>query len=126
LASLCATVPFISDPAIAEAYAAWKAAGLCCELGLQRIILEGDASVIVQALQQTDPSRSPYGQLIGDIQSMLNRLPFWQVSHVPRLVNGVAHRLAKAAITQSINCVWHHGYPDFIQEYVLAEQDSLL
>jgi hypothetical protein len=61
LASLCTTVPFISNPTIVEAIAAWKAANLCYDLGFQRVIMEGDALVVVQALQQNAPSWCQYG-----------------------------------------------------------------
>ncbi|GLT53638.1 hypothetical protein SLA2020_268960 [Shorea laevis] len=76
LSSLCSTLSFITDPVIAEAVAAWKAANLCQALGFQRVILEGDALAIVQALQQTMPSWCKYGQIIADTRTILNSLPF--------------------------------------------------
>lgn len=50
LATMCTTVPFITDPAIAEVMGVWKAAVLCCELRIQRAIFEGDSLEVVQAL----------------------------------------------------------------------------
>jgi hypothetical protein len=93
------------------------------ELGYQRIILEGDALEIVQALRNKDPSWSRYGQLIEDTKAKLNSLPFWTVSHVCRNANEPAHRLAQAAIHQSCEGVWLQNIPGFIQNLVLAEQD---
>jgi hypothetical protein len=43
VAMQCSTRDLLSDPAVAEALEAWTAANLSCSLGLQRIILEGDA-----------------------------------------------------------------------------------
>jgi hypothetical protein len=71
LATLCTTIPFVTDPTIAEAIAAWKAVELGCELGFQRVILEGDALEIVKALRQAEPSWSRYGQLIEDASTSI-------------------------------------------------------
>lgn len=55
LASMVTTIPFIRDPTVAEAMAAWKAVVFCSELGFQRVIFEGDALEIVNALRQESP-----------------------------------------------------------------------
>ncbi|GLT53268.1 hypothetical protein SLA2020_265510 [Shorea laevis] len=62
--SMCTTIPFITDPSIAEAVAAWKVAVFCCDQGFPSVILEGDALEIVQAFRQEGPSWSRYGQII--------------------------------------------------------------
>lgn len=121
LASLCSTLPSITNPTIAEAIAAWKAAELCHAMGLQRVILEGDALTIVQGLQQETPSWCQYGLLLEDTRSILHSLPFWKVTHVCREANGVAHGLAQAALHQSLDCIWYNSYPESIQSLVLAE-----
>lgn len=90
LASKCSKYPFITDPTIA----AWKTAEFCHELGLQRVILEGDVLVIVQALRQKEPTWSSYGQLIEDTCALLNGLPFWMATHTRREANEAAHQLA--------------------------------
>ena len=59
------TVPFIFNPTVAEAVAAWKAVVFCCEFG-PTLIIEGDALKIVNALQQDNSCRGKYGQLIID------------------------------------------------------------
>jgi ribonuclease HI len=43
IAALCASKDHITDPTSAEALAASKAAELCHRLGLEKVILEGDA-----------------------------------------------------------------------------------
>ena len=50
VASLATTVPFITDPTVVEAVAAWKAI-VCIDLGFQRVIFEIDALEIVNALR---------------------------------------------------------------------------
>jgi hypothetical protein len=42
VAAKAAIIPFISDPTTGEALAAWSATTLTRDLGLQRVVLEGD------------------------------------------------------------------------------------
>lgn len=120
--ALCATVPFILDPAVDEVVALWRAVSFSSELALPRLQLEGDAKEIILALQHKEPCRSHYGPLIEATRSKLHDIPKWTVSHTRRDANGVAHRLAKVAVTQSLNFVWRDSYPLFIQRIVLVEQ----
>jgi ribonuclease HI len=82
-------------PAIAEATAALRAAILCHDLGLNKVILEGDALQIVQALNREGPHWSSYGHLTEEARGMLSSLHSWKVVHVRRQYNEVAHVLAK-------------------------------
>lgn len=102
LASLCSIVPFIMDPTIVEAIVAWKAVELCHALGLQRVIMEGDALAVAKGLRQEAPSWCQYFE---DTQSILNSLPFWKATHVCREANGAAHGLAQAALNQFLDCI---------------------
>jgi ribonuclease HI len=52
LAARCMTHPYVFDPTIAEAFAARCGMRLCRELGLQRVIFEGDSLEVVSALQR--------------------------------------------------------------------------
>lgn len=66
-------MPFINSSTIAKVVAVLKAVALCKDLGFQRVILEGDALEIVQALRRF-------------------------VAHIRREANEAAHSLAKAAL----------------------------
>jgi ribonuclease HI len=125
LAAMCTSVDFIIDPTVAEAMALWKAVSCCLDLGFSRIHLEGDALEVVQALKQTGSCWSRYGQIIEDTRSQLNGISGWCVSHTRREANEAAHILAKAAISQSLDCIWRGSYPDFLHAIVLAEQGSV-
>lgn len=46
----------------------------------------------------------------------------WSISHVRKKANELAHRLAKTALHQSLDHVWHWDSSDFIHNLVLAEQ----
>lgn len=52
LAARRATLPYISDPTIAEALAVTQGLQLCRDLGVQRIIVEGDSLEIISAIQR--------------------------------------------------------------------------
>jgi hypothetical protein len=82
------------DPTLTEAWAALMAIDLCHELGVQRMILEGDAKILVDAVNSTKRDDSCRGQLVADIQLSLTNFPAWQMVYAPRQVNGIAHCLA--------------------------------
>jgi hypothetical protein len=52
-----------------------QAARFCKEMGLNNVILEGDASAIIAALRETEPNASRYGHLIEEARMILNSLP---------------------------------------------------
>lgn len=54
----------ITAPEIVEAVAALKEVTFCRELGLSKVILEGDALQVVNALKASTSNWSPYGHLI--------------------------------------------------------------
>lgn len=68
LASMGTTIPFITDPTVAKAMAAWKAVAFGSDLGFQRVNLEGNALEIVNVLQHASSFWSRYGQLIEDVR----------------------------------------------------------
>jgi hypothetical protein len=51
-----------------EALAAFEAVKLANNLGLIEVEFEGDASVIISALKDSDKNLSPYGNIISDTQ----------------------------------------------------------
>jgi hypothetical protein len=51
---------------MAEAWGAWSAMRLGCDLGLTHVQLEGNALNVVAALKKEGPCWSPFGHLIAD------------------------------------------------------------
>ena len=49
VAAMSASRPCILDPATVEAIASWMMAELCCTIGLQRVLVEGDSVEVVTA-----------------------------------------------------------------------------
>ncbi|GLT72323.1 hypothetical protein SLA2020_442690 [Shorea laevis] len=85
--SMCVVVPYILDPAVAEAVALWKAVELCNDLQLPRLHLEGDCQKIIQALRMEGPCWSRFGYLVEDSRSQLDLLHDWSVSHTRQEAN---------------------------------------
>lgn len=123
-AALCSIVPYITDPTVAEGVALWRAVLLCSDMAIPRVHLEGDSQIIVNALLREGPCWSRYGYLLEAARHRLHGFQEWCVTHTRRDANEAAHRLAKRALTHSLNFVWQGSYPDFIQSIVMIEQGS--
>jgi ribonuclease HI len=67
------------------------------DLGLQDIILEGDAELVVRDINDKNPKWCRYGQILGDIKGILVGFRRYEVVHVKRGANEAAHVLAKLA-----------------------------
>jgi hypothetical protein len=74
LVAYCATREFITDPATAEALTAWQAAELSHRLGLQNIVLEGDALVVVNVLRTEETWLGRYGHILQDAKHMISQI----------------------------------------------------
>jgi hypothetical protein len=86
------------DSAASEALEAYFGVILGQEIGVQKMILEGDAKQIIDAIQEKDKQDSMIGHLIDDVRLSLENIPEWKVDHVYRETNRVAHGLAKLAL----------------------------
>jgi ribonuclease HI len=69
------------DPVVAESFAALRAAEFSRNRGLQRIILEGDSLIVVQAINKPGLTWKLHGQLVADIKEVLWCFHFWKVIH---------------------------------------------
>ncbi|GLT69897.1 hypothetical protein SLA2020_420100 [Shorea laevis] len=95
---------------------------LCHDLGLDKVILEGDALQIVRALNTEGTHWSRYGHLTEEARSLLSSLQSWQVVHVKRQHNGVAHSLAKYALTSRKELLLQDAIPECILNLVSTER----
>jgi len=126
LAARTKVTPHITEPATAEALAAWEAVVLARELGGSRILLEGDSSIIVSALGVREPSFRVYGQILNDTKSLFSHFLSVEVHHVRRSANQAAHLLAKHAISQLLNYTWFGECPIIIQNAIVADYDCTI
>ena len=80
-----------------EAPAATQAVELATKIGLDRIIFEGDSSMVIRGLTDQVPNFVPFGFLIKEANELANRLTHVKFQHVGREGNSVAHNLARHA-----------------------------
>jgi hypothetical protein len=71
LVANCITKIGLTNPSVAEAMGAWQSASLINQLGLQKVIVEGDALQVIQDLQKKGPCWRKYGHLIDDVKNMI-------------------------------------------------------
>jgi ribonuclease HI len=95
------TLVFLTEPVVAEAIAALHAVEFSRDLGLPRIVLEGDSLQVVTAVQDLRPTWSRYGHITADIRTILKGFRSWQVCHTKRVSNYAAHGLAKKRLSMS-------------------------
>jgi hypothetical protein len=121
LAAQCSVQKFIVDPSTAEAIGARVGAELGRRLGLQSIMLEGDASVVIEALRREGEDLSRFGNVILETKELLKGFHFWEANLVRREGNNAAHLLARHATNQELNQVWVDSFPSCISGTICNE-----
>nr|POE52943.1 hypothetical protein CFP56_36118 [Quercus suber] len=103
---------------VTEVLSAWKALLFAHELGFQNVILKGDALHLIQALKSQEQSLCLLGLLVEDVKIYSSHFQRMLYSHVKRNSNGVAHNLARHAISK----------PDFqkAQKKKVAEAENVV
>ena len=97
MAALAQNVQLASSVVEMEALAATRAIELAVELGLDKIISEGDSSIVIRGLTDQVPNFASLGFLIKEANELANRLTHVKFQHVAREGNSVAHNLARHA-----------------------------
>jgi len=82
VATKATTVPYIVEPIAAETMAAWRTVEFGREMGVGRVILEGNSLVVVSALLATTSCNRVYGQLINDIKESFSHFSAVEVMHL--------------------------------------------
>ena len=80
-----------------EALVGRRSIAFAKEIGLQEVIFEGDAEIIITSLFTDGECMSPFGHLIEDSRQLAASLKAFTFSHVKRKGNSVADKLAKFA-----------------------------
>ncbi|CAL1352889.1 unnamed protein product [Linum trigynum] len=94
--------PRISDPYLAELLAARDAISLAASRNLSRVIIEGDAAVVIRQLSLGAVEDSVGGPILRDCRSILGSLSLCiEFRAVPRTANWAAHRVARKALLLS-------------------------
>lgn len=109
------------EPVAAEAMAALLASLLCCEMRLQQVMLEGDAKVIVDAVNARETVWTRWGHLVEDILQTLQAVGGWKMGYVRREANNAAHVLARLAAKQNMNNEWLNDPPESLLRIIASE-----
>ena len=111
MAAFSQPIPLPTSVETVEVLAARSAVCLARDLNLGQVIFEGDAEVIIKAINSGGFSSSSFGHIIRDIKllsSAFNKVSF---SHTRRLGNRIAHGLSCMACNFSSFQVWMEDVP---------------
>ena len=104
----------------AEAAAARAAAVFVQRWRAEQVQFEGDALLVVAALQNAgSASHGHLGHLFADTRRLLQGFEHWKVSFGPRESNKVAHRLARLGRTLVSPLSWFEEPPDVINDLLI-------
>jgi ribonuclease HI len=122
MAVACQRYPCVYDTDVAEALAAKVAIQLAWDMGMWNVEMEGDSSVVINALRVQEVCLATYGDLILDVQHLARSFHRVQYGHVRRDGNTAAHVMARKALElQSEFLVWLEEIPNFLEHVIQAE-----
>ena len=80
---------------------------LAVRMGVQKLVIELDAKVVVELMQSNSPSNAFYSSLLADCRLLLGKLQHFRVQHTFREANRVADAIAKlGGAMQDTFVVW--------------------
>ena len=103
------------------ALACRQAMQLAKEIGISKVVFEGDSIIIVQALKHGQADQSVYGHILDDVTRQTSQFLLCDFSHVPLTCNKVADFLAKKARIGSVSQVWLEDFPREIISLAFAD-----
>ncbi|XP_042974648.1 uncharacterized protein LOC122306281 [Carya illinoinensis] len=95
---------------------------LSAHLGIHHLIVESDSLILVQELQESEPSMSMVGNVIKDTKKLKNCFQSCEVRHVGRICNEAAHRLARFAWNVNDISLWWESFPNVIAQVLWNER----
>ncbi|MBA0662786.1 hypothetical protein Goklo_006859 [Gossypium klotzschianum] len=93
---------------------------LCLDLGLRRLVVEGDSFTVVKKVKLNQVDRFEISTYIKDIKKMSSEFLSCTFMHVQRSANTVIHQLASERLRLNLGFFRLNG-SDFTEE--LVEQD---
>ena len=105
-----------------EALACRKAISFALELGVEKVVLEGDSETIIQALNADSNYVNTFGHIIEDIRALALNFVSFCFSRVKRQGNAVVDKLAKLAKYSHCPSYWSDGIPCDVQSLVVSDR----
>ena len=125
MASLSQQIPLPTIVLEVETLAARRALEFAAEKGVNRVILEGDFTILIKALQSSNHSLAQFGHIAEDVKYIASCLQNCMFSHVLRQCNKVAHALARRALSYPHMLVWREDVPPDIFDVFQANLKGL-
>ncbi|KAM1857414.1 hypothetical protein ACFX14_007525 [Malus domestica] len=89
--------------------------------GFQQVVVESDSQKVIAVLNGTYADSSALGMIAEDVLQLASNFSRVKFIHASRLCNGVAHHLAKFALSSSNNLVWIEEPPTLIHDLLLQD-----
>ncbi|KAF5478200.1 hypothetical protein F2P56_004782 [Juglans regia] len=80
---------------VVEALAMRRIIGIYIEMGFRRVVFEGDALVIINAVKGEAECWTWYSQIVEDVKKSLRELLYWKINFVRREGNEIAHKFGE-------------------------------
>ncbi|KAF5475513.1 hypothetical protein F2P56_007313 [Juglans regia] len=109
-----------------EAIAALRALQFISHLGISHLILEGDSLIVVEAIQSTSIVEFSYSPTIREIKLLLSQFQSYDILHVGRQGNGIAHKMARHARVVENTLQWWFHPSDFIKASLEVDAETSL
>ncbi|KAF5468889.1 hypothetical protein F2P56_013000 [Juglans regia] len=106
----------LHEPAFVELLAMLRGLQFSLHLGISKVVLESDCLLMVEALATSKDALSSQGNLLKEVRNLLSHLNEYQVQHVIRGGNQVAHFLAKHAWSVYDLEMWMGSVPSFLHQ----------
>ena len=91
------------------------------EMELQRIIVESDACVVVNAINQSNDN-GEFRMVIHGFLDLLHSFRSWKLHHLKRDYNKAVHELTQFAKSSGISQKWVGIEPPFIRQALLLDR----
>ena len=121
IAAMATRVPQLLQAIEIEALAANKALEFAQEMGLSDVVLEGDSSLVMAALNYKDPGLAPNDLLLQDTLSLSSAFFKLSYSHTMREGNTIAHNLAQLAVNLPNCVIWMEDVPSNVLSFYQAD-----
>jgi hypothetical protein len=124
VAAACHSVMFFTEPIIVETLATLRAVEFCINRGFFHNFWEGDSLIVITALNKRDENWRRHGQIMHDIDMVLNYFQSWRCCYTKRWTNKAAHRLAKEGVLHGVDRVLFNFILVFLAIVVNSEKSS--
>ncbi|XP_041011325.1 uncharacterized protein LOC121255104 [Juglans microcarpa x Juglans regia] len=101
-----------------------EAMELCSELGFNQVCFEGDAKIVVDAVNSKRLDNSWLGQWTKDMQQIMKYNQAWRLNFAYRSANKAAHTAAKLAIRNVRETIWLEEGP--LEVLTIVQEDLLM